>query len=50
MSVWSTYEARFAPDDPTMDPRRNSAQDHIRSRMRRKITASLSYKLSLIHI
>lgn len=44
MSVWSTYEARFAPDDPNMDPKRNSAQDHIRSRMRRKITASLSYK------
>ena len=44
MSVWSTYEARFAPDDPTMDPRRNSVQDHIRSRMRRKITVSLSYK------
>lgn len=44
MGVWATYEARFAPDDPNMDPARNSALDHIRSRMQRKITTSLSYK------
>lgn len=44
MSVWSTYEARFAHGNQDMDPKWNSAQDHIRSRMRRKIVASLSYK------
>lgn len=44
MSVWSTYEARFARGNQEMSPKWNSAQDHIRSRMRRKLTASLSYK------
>lgn len=44
MSVWSTYEARFAQGDQDMDPKWNSAKDHIRSRMRRKLVASLSYK------
>lgn len=45
MSVWGTYEARFAHGDQDMDPRYNSAQDHIQSRMRRKLVTSLSYKL-----
>lgn len=44
MSVWSTYEARFAGGDPDMDPTRNTAKDHIRSRMRRNIASSLSYQ------
>lgn len=44
MSVWSTYEARFAQGNQDMDPRWNSAQDHIQSRMRRKLVSSLSYK------
>lgn len=34
MSVWSTYEARFAHGNQDMDPRWNSAQDHIQNRMR----------------
>lgn len=44
MSVWSTYEARFAQGNQDMDPKWNSAQDHIQSRLRRKLVASLSYK------
>lgn len=44
MSVWSTYEARFTDGNQDMDPRWNSAQNHIQSRLRRKLTASLSYK------
>ena len=44
MSVWSTYEARFAHGDQGMDPKWDSAKDHIRSRMRRKVVSSLSYK------
>lgn len=44
MNVWSTYEARFPQGNQDMDPRWNSAQDHIQSRMRRKLVSSLSYK------
>lgn len=44
MSVWSTYEARFAHGNQDMDLKWNSAHDHIQSRMRRKLVSSLSYK------
>lgn len=44
MSVWSTYEARFADGNQEMDPKWNSAKDHIQSRLKRKLVSSLSYK------
>lgn len=44
MSVWSTYEARFADGNQEMDPKWNSAKDHIQGRLRRKLVSSLSYK------
>lgn len=45
MGAWDTYAARLnAPVDPSGNPERDSALDHIQSRMRRKVTSSLSYK------
>ncbi|MDB7829119.1 hypothetical protein [Intestinimonas butyriciproducens] len=42
MSVWGAYEARLSGSGD--NPKRDSELSHIQSRMRRKITASLSYK------
>lgn len=42
MSVWGAYEARFSGCED--NPKRDSELNHIQARMRRKITASLSYK------
>jgi len=45
MGVWDTYVARLGSSgDPHGDPLRVSRKEHIQSRMRRKITASLSYQ------
>lgn len=45
MSDWDTYAARLnAPLNSSGNPERDSALSHIQDRMRRKITASLSYK------
>ena len=49
MNVWDTYTARLnAPVNPSGNPERDSALDHIQSRMRLKITSSLSYETAMI--
>jgi len=44
MSVWSTYEARFASGDYGTDPEWAVAKDRIQSEMQRKFIRSLSFK------
>ena len=45
MGVWSTYESRInAPINMDGSTKRDAALDHVQSRMRRKIAASLSYQ------
>lgn len=50
MNTWNTYVARLGvSSDSAIDPKQLSAQDHIRGRMRRKVTATLSYKRARIN-
>ena len=50
MGVWDTYAARLnAPFDKRGNAERDSALSHIQDRMRRKITASLSYSTAVIN-